>query len=87
MCEHVVMKGHVSWGFNRACHPGGHYYDFYPGALPLSQINAIHLKIGHLQISPGCSNELQRLPVKLYMEMYQGPLLLTWINFNLIMDK
>ena len=30
-----------------ACHPGGHYWDYYPGALSSSQIIVIHLKIGH----------------------------------------
>ena len=32
---------------NRACHPGGHYWEHYPGALSLSQVNVTHLKIGH----------------------------------------
>ena len=33
---------------NRACHPGGHYWDYYLGALSLNQDSATHLKIGHL---------------------------------------
>ena len=32
---------------DRACHPGGHYCDYYPGALSLSEVTATHLKIGH----------------------------------------
>ena len=33
---------------NKACHPGGHGRDFYPGAHSLRQVCAIHLKIGLL---------------------------------------
>ena len=32
----------------RPCHPGGHYWDYYPGAPFLSQITATDLKIGYL---------------------------------------
>ena len=31
---------------NRAYHPGGHYWDYYPGALFSRQVIAIHLNIG-----------------------------------------
>ena len=30
---------------NRACHLGGHFWDYYPHALSLSQITATHLKV------------------------------------------
>ena len=30
---------------NRACHPGGHCWDYYPGALSLSQVMAMHFEI------------------------------------------
>ena len=33
-----------------ACHPSDHYWDYYPGALSVSQVTATHLKIGHPQI-------------------------------------
>ena len=33
---------------NRACHPGGHYKDYYPEALSLSQVTATHFQIRHL---------------------------------------
>ena len=26
------------YGVNRACHPGGHYQDYYPGTLLCSQV-------------------------------------------------
>ena len=32
---------------NRACHPGGHNWNYCPGALSLSQVTATHFKIGH----------------------------------------
>ena len=32
---------------NKACHPGGHNWDYYPGVLSLSQVIATHMKIGH----------------------------------------
>ena len=32
---------------NKFCHPGGHYWDYYPGALCVSQVTATHLKIRH----------------------------------------
>ena len=32
---------------NKEGHPGGHYWNYYPGALSLSQVTANHLKIGH----------------------------------------
>ena len=49
---------------NRACHPSGHYWNYYPSALSASQNTATHLKMGHpLMKSMGApsSNELQRL--------------------------
>ena len=49
---------------SKACHPGGHYWDYYPGTLSLSQVTAPHLKAGHPQIkstSARSSKELQRL--------------------------
>ena len=49
---------------NRDCHPGGHDWDCYPGALSLSQTTATRVKIGHLSMkSMGArsSNEVQRL--------------------------
>ena len=33
------------------CHPGGHNWCNYPGAISLIQINATYLKIRHLQIN------------------------------------
>ena len=37
------------------CHPSGHCWDYYPGALSLSQVSAVHSKIEHplmnLQVS------------------------------------
>ena len=30
---------------NGACHSGGCYWDYYPGALSLSQVTATHLQI------------------------------------------
>ena len=33
------------WPINEASNPGGHYWDYYPGILSLSQVTAIHLKI------------------------------------------
>ena len=35
---------------NRACHPGGHCWDYYRDTISLSQATATHLKIGHLHI-------------------------------------
>ena len=32
---------------NRACHPGGLYWDYYPVALSLNQVTTTHLKIVH----------------------------------------
>ena len=32
---------------NRACHPGGLYWDYYPVALSLNQVTTTHLKIMH----------------------------------------
>ena len=32
---------------NKACHPGGYYCSYYPGALSLSQVTATDLKSGH----------------------------------------
>ena len=37
--------------YNRACHPGGHCWDYWSGALSISQVTARHLKIRHPQIS------------------------------------
>ena len=37
----------VILGENRACHPGGHYWNYNPGAQSLSQVTAAHLKIRH----------------------------------------
>ena len=36
---------------NMACHPGGDYWDYYPGTLFLHQVTATHLKIWHPWIS------------------------------------
>ena len=33
---------------NKACHPGGHYRDFYLGTQTLSQVTSFHFKIGWL---------------------------------------
>ena len=33
--------------FNKAYHPGGHYWEYYPGALSWSQGTATHLKLRH----------------------------------------
>ena len=33
--------------YSKACRPGGHCWDYNPGAIPLSQLSAIHLKIKH----------------------------------------
>ena len=35
---------------NKFCHPGGHYWDYYPGALSVSQVTAIHLKIRRVPV-------------------------------------
>ena len=35
---------------NRAYHPGGQLWNYYPGAQSLSQVTATHLKIEHPQI-------------------------------------
>ena len=43
-------------GFIGACLPGGHYLNYYPGALSLSQITAAHMKI---IIHAQSSNEMQ----------------------------
>ena len=32
---------------NRACHPGGQYWNYYPGDLSLSEVITIHFKIKH----------------------------------------
>ena len=32
---------------NMPCHPGGHYWNYYYGALSLSRVTATHLKIRH----------------------------------------
>ena len=39
----LITSGLTSWLY----HPGGHYWNYYPGALSLSQVTATHLKIGH----------------------------------------
>ena len=57
--------------YNGACWLGGHYWNYYPGALSLSQVITTYLKIRHLQMkSTGAwsSNELQWLD---YMTGYQ----------------
>ena len=36
---------------NRACHPGGHCWDYYWNTISLRKVTATHLKIGHLHIS------------------------------------
>ena len=61
-----LLNEFVSW-ISGVYHPSGHHWDYYPGALSLSQIRAAHLKSGHPLISSTCaqcSNELQRLCVK-----------------------
>ena len=32
---------------NRACHPGGHYKDYYSDAISVNQVTATDLKIRH----------------------------------------
>ena len=34
----------------KACHPGGHYWCYYPGTLSLSQFTTTHSKIGHFKL-------------------------------------
>ena len=46
---------------NRACRPGGHYWDFYPGALSVNQVTTAHLKIRHLYTDAPSSYELKWL--------------------------
>ena len=65
--------GLVRWGdqemeLNRACHPGGHYWNYYPGAMPSSQVTATHVKMGMKLTGAWSSGELQRLD---YMTGYQ----------------
>ena len=38
----------------RACHPGDHYWDCYPGALSLRQVTAIYLKTGPVNFIYRC---------------------------------
>ena len=57
---------------NKACHPGGHYWDYYTGVLSWCQVSAIHWKMGYPKMKfTGAQslNELQRLD---YMTGYQG---------------
>ena len=38
----------LEWGqINGACHPGGHYWNYHPGALSWSEVTATSLKIGY----------------------------------------
>ena len=56
----IITQGHLSayrssiirsvillTAFDRACHSGGHYWDFCPGALSLGQVTTARLKIKH----------------------------------------
>ena len=38
--------------FNGACHPGGHYWDYYPGTLSSIQVTAALLKVRHMAVNP-----------------------------------
>ena len=39
--------GHTQIPGWEACHPGGHYWDYYTGILSLSEVNATYLKMGY----------------------------------------
>ena len=43
--RHIYTRVHIN--SNRACHPFGHYWYYYSGALSLCQVSVINLKIGH----------------------------------------
>ena len=88
---HPALETLVNW----TCHPGGHYYDYYPGALLSVEGTASHLKIWYSPIlSPGTnsSNFLQSqgwectrivtLRVDTWSPLYQHglTLILAWIN-------
>ena len=46
------------------CHPGGHCWDYRPGALSLGEVTATYLKIGHPSVGARSSDELQWLWLK-----------------------
>ena len=52
----------ASTRYNRACHPGGHYWNYCPG--PLHQVAVTHLKVAHPWFSSACpwsANDFYRL--------------------------
>ena len=53
------FKFFCTWITNRACHPGGHYRNYSPGTLSVSQVSASHLNIQ--AVGARSSNELQWL--------------------------
>ena len=72
--EYMYLYDHglVQKRSDEACHPGGHYWNYYPGTLSCNQVSAFQLKIGHRASieeisSTGAwsSNELQWLELKI----------------------
>ena len=62
--RHKHCREHTHTHEYGGCHPGSHYWDYYPHALSLGQVTATHLKIGYLQVQPTgtwSSNESQWL--------------------------
>ena len=49
--HHITQPVKDGVCLHTACHSSGHYRHYCPGALPLSQITATHLKIGYSLIS------------------------------------
>ena len=39
---HIISSRKFTVAANRVCQPGGHYWDYYPDALTLSQVTATH---------------------------------------------
>ena len=78
----------ISWDpRNRAHHPGGHYWDYYPGTLCYSQVAGTHLKIRHAMIYNGAAVTWQCARKVVPAIATSGPFYWHGSTFNLSMDK
>ena len=68
LCGGHIMNDAVT--HNRACHPGGGYWNYCLGALSLSQVTEILLKNGHMQMKSACAQSLNELQWHDYMTVY-----------------
>ena len=64
---------------NRTCHPGGHYCDYYPGALLSVEGTASHLKVWYSQILSIGTNSSNFLQSKGWeCSRIIAPIVVTW---------